>query len=433
MPHLRCTHKLLKLLGKEATKIAREDVSYESDLDWYVNLFYVEGRKCLIFTNVGTLASFVVLDIRKKDVEDLPSLFRGRYRDFLGSLQATAAQIDKELASFQNLEIGKSRNRSVLGCMTEFVHQAGWDVRLAGGLKHADPLAISADFMETPMRGPNYIHAIDELSKRMPGLRTSSSRFDLDAAPTSNKLTEFIRKADCLVSELGLYGLRGFLFAVVTSPEMVMPSEWTELLLAGDNSAFDSQDEAMEVLGLIHEEYNEINQAVLAGRGVRPEDCPFRDDALSNFEWDAPASEWSHGFMVGFEWLSDVWAASLPEDLLTTGRENAGALAFFSSRHMVIENLENAGLPRSDLREQAEMARDRFYLAGRAVAKIGRMATGLLNLGGVVALGEPAGPSLMNGGSANSSARDSAGIGKVGRNQPCPCGSGRKYKYCHGK
>jgi preprotein translocase subunit SecA len=23
--------------------------------------------------------------------------------------------------------------------------------------------------------------------------------------------------------------------------------------------------------------------------------------------------------------------------------------------------------------------------------------------------------------------------GKVGRNQACPCGSGKKYKYCHGK
>jgi preprotein translocase subunit SecA len=22
---------------------------------------------------------------------------------------------------------------------------------------------------------------------------------------------------------------------------------------------------------------------------------------------------------------------------------------------------------------------------------------------------------------------------KVGRNEPCPCGSGRKYKACHGK
>ena len=22
--------------------------------------------------------------------------------------------------------------------------------------------------------------------------------------------------------------------------------------------------------------------------------------------------------------------------------------------------------------------------------------------------------------------------GKVGRNDPCPCGSGKKYKHCHG-
>ena len=23
--------------------------------------------------------------------------------------------------------------------------------------------------------------------------------------------------------------------------------------------------------------------------------------------------------------------------------------------------------------------------------------------------------------------------GKIGRNDPCPCGSGKKYKHCHGK
>lgn len=24
-------------------------------------------------------------------------------------------------------------------------------------------------------------------------------------------------------------------------------------------------------------------------------------------------------------------------------------------------------------------------------------------------------------------------VPKVGRNEPCPCGSGRKYKHCHGR
>ena len=28
--------------------------------------------------------------------------------------------------------------------------------------------------------------------------------------------------------------------------------------------------------------------------------------------------------------------------------------------------------------------------------------------------------------------KKSAEIQKVGRNEKCPCGSGKKYKYCHG-
>jgi len=27
----------------------------------------------------------------------------------------------------------------------------------------------------------------------------------------------------------------------------------------------------------------------------------------------------------------------------------------------------------------------------------------------------------------------SAAVPRVGRNDPCPCGSGKKYKQCHGK
>ncbi len=29
--------------------------------------------------------------------------------------------------------------------------------------------------------------------------------------------------------------------------------------------------------------------------------------------------------------------------------------------------------------------------------------------------------------------KDPQSWGKVGRNEPCPCGSGKKFKHCHGK
>ncbi len=30
-------------------------------------------------------------------------------------------------------------------------------------------------------------------------------------------------------------------------------------------------------------------------------------------------------------------------------------------------------------------------------------------------------------------ATQAAAVPRVGRNDPCPCGSGKKYKHCHGK
>ncbi|MBX6327810.1 MAG: preprotein translocase subunit SecA [Pseudolabrys sp.] len=54
----------------------------------------------------------------------------------------------------------------------------------------------------------------------------------------------------------------------------------------------------------------------------------------------------------------------------------------------------------------------------------------------------PLAPSLAAGGVNPQTSRQSSGTrnpsdpaswGKVGRNQPCPCGSGKKYKHCHGK
>ena len=30
-------------------------------------------------------------------------------------------------------------------------------------------------------------------------------------------------------------------------------------------------------------------------------------------------------------------------------------------------------------------------------------------------------------------AGEQAALPKVGRNEPCPCGSGKKYKHCHGQ
>jgi preprotein translocase subunit SecA len=39
----------------------------------------------------------------------------------------------------------------------------------------------------------------------------------------------------------------------------------------------------------------------------------------------------------------------------------------------------------------------------------------------------------MVGAAMSHEALGADGVPKVGRNDPCPCGSGKKYKQCHGK
>jgi preprotein translocase subunit SecA len=46
----------------------------------------------------------------------------------------------------------------------------------------------------------------------------------------------------------------------------------------------------------------------------------------------------------------------------------------------------------------------------------------------------PRAPALVgNGTQAERNPNDPSSWGKVGRNEECPCGSGKKYKHCHGK
>jgi preprotein translocase subunit SecA len=43
------------------------------------------------------------------------------------------------------------------------------------------------------------------------------------------------------------------------------------------------------------------------------------------------------------------------------------------------------------------------------------------------------GNGAQGGAQAERNPKDPASWGKVGRNEPCPCGSGKKFKHCHGK
>ncbi|HIP22068.1 MAG TPA: preprotein translocase subunit SecA, partial [Rhodobacteraceae bacterium] len=46
---------------------------------------------------------------------------------------------------------------------------------------------------------------------------------------------------------------------------------------------------------------------------------------------------------------------------------------------------------------------------------------------------QAAAPAASSGGIPKADPKDEATWGNTPRNKPCPCGSGKKYKHCHGK
>jgi preprotein translocase subunit SecA len=64
---------------------------------------------------------------------------------------------------------------------------------------------------------------------------------------------------------------------------------------------------------------------------------------------------------------------------------------------------------------------------------MGQFAAGGSGTTAVSARGTPASMGGNGGGSQPQQVQIKRAVPKVGRNDPCPCGSGKKYKYCHGQ
>ena len=228
------------------------------------------------------------------------------------------------------------------------------------------------------------------------------------------QLERFLARPDQPAGTMGLVELHGFLFAVASAPELVKPSDWVPLVFGEGEPVFDSPAEASSLLGAMMSIYNGINDAITRGVSPLPPGCEFRDDVLANLEEDAPISQWSRGFARGHQWLEDVWDSLLPDQLEQDVGLMLLTMSFFVSRPLAERLLSETKSPRT-LAEMAGMVRRAFPDVVLEYARLGRTIEAAAREAARRA--EP-GPAPQ--------------IARVGRNDPCPCGSGRKYKKCCG-
>ena len=232
--------------------------------------------------------------------------------------------------------------------------------------------------------------------------------------PTSDPsaLRSFLEHPARPAGTLSYHELQGFLFTVVSAPELVQPSEWLPIIFAGEEAGFASPEEAQAILNKIMALYNTTNAAVLDPPTLLPGDCPLRDDVLANFADEAPIARWSRGFLRGHQWLEELWEETVPEELNDELGSILMTLSFFSSREMAEGFHAEAATGQQSLEAMADAIHRILPTAVAQYAHMGRSIAAVLAEHGEVP--EP------------------AHSAKVGRNDPCPCGSGKKSKRCCG-
>jgi uncharacterized protein len=237
---------------------------------------------------------------------------------------------------------------------------------------------------------------------------------DLPKHPTAkhlHRLEAFLTAPERPEDTFDLNELRGFLFALVCAPEPVMPSEWLPLVFGDSEPEYRDAEEAERIVGTIMALYNEIAHQVRTEHEPR---LPFRPrrPAIANLESDAPLRRWSRGFAYGHSWLEELWDETVPAPLDQELATALVVLSFFSDRR-VAEALHQESKSRQTLEDMAETLCDLLEDAMLGYAQMGYA----IEQGLALAEGELQEPAHSD---------------KIGRNEPCPCGSGKKYKKCCG-
>lgn len=159
---LRCTAKILTLLGVKAA--ALPDVA-SSDDDWYLNLLWIDRRKCLLLAHAGTLFPVFVADVRKADITPIGPYVVSLVEEHLASehlAAETLGQLDPE-----DVRLARTASRSVLGVMNDAASQARYRIEAMGGVARTDSLFLSRYLRRAlHSRAGDYVTPLDLVAQR---------------------------------------------------------------------------------------------------------------------------------------------------------------------------------------------------------------------------------------------------------------------------
>ncbi len=250
---------------------------------------------------------------------------------------------------------------------------------------------------------------------------------DLALTPDELQKLETHLKQFKTAKSFDLTGLDGFLHGIVSLSKPVNPSEWIQMALT-EKSVSGDPKQAEQIFELMFRYYNDLAQ--IAAKNSKP--TPRCNGSLGQ------CKTWMNGFAKSFTYDQNGL-----EQLIESNDKHENNLGMMVFSHALdFADLKAANL---NTRDVEELQHAYSHSIGQfkqntpehnieVLAAIASLIRKIL---------KPKNTKRSSLKSKNTLELDGFGFGgsgtfkrdttKVGRNEPCPCSSGKKYKHCHGK
>ncbi len=230
---------------------------------------------------------------------------------------------------------------------------------------------------------------------------------DLNTPLTDNELQEldgFLASDDVPDDCMDIAMLHGFLTAIAIGPAIVRPSEWIPVIWGKGEPEFESLEDANRILQLVT---RLLNSTITILQDDPEEFAPilYEVDAVDG-ERNVGEEEWCEGFALGIQLRLEEWKPALYNDEAVSW---LAPIAAFTDDEALADFTSGSGGPkvtREDLSAMIPLCVTNLYDYWKEQR---------------TRRGEGFTPDQFPYGSR-----------KIGRNEPCSCGSGKKYKKCCG-
>lgn len=167
MYQLRCTKKAQNALGLKAVDLS--EPKYENFVlgNWYVNNFTDNRRKCLLFMEEKTLASFVLVGLRKEHIKDIGKIFKNGVVQLLELENFPLEVVFAFKNAPEHVVFTKTASKKLLGNMNDLMSLYRHFIYNEGGVTNCDLCAISMKLNRTPQRSLNWRFSIDAVHETL--------------------------------------------------------------------------------------------------------------------------------------------------------------------------------------------------------------------------------------------------------------------------